>query len=161
MTQDPLYKDEAIIRSVTYSTNGGHKVTFEMDPEGWERFKGMETTRCMMVLVPIDNEGQPAEAPQPPPEKPKRVPLRMDELSRSQQAGILCNDVRFSEFLEKHYHIPIKPFSSRIDAAAAFIREFCRITSRSHLDDTAYSRDRWDALHNEYLAHIGRIAGPE
>ena len=59
-----IYNDEAIIRSVTYSTRGGHKVSFELDPEGWERLKGMEATRGMMVLVPIQKDGQPApEAP--------------------------------------------------------------------------------------------------
>ena len=54
-----IYNDEAIIRSVTYHGKAGHKISLELDPKGWERLKGMETTRCMMVLVRIQNDGQP------------------------------------------------------------------------------------------------------
>ncbi len=56
-------------------------------------------------------------------DKPKR---RMAELSRAQQAGILCNDARFHQFLERVYETS---FSTREifpeDVAANFVRDYC------------------------------------
>jgi len=153
---DHIYKDEAIIRSVTYSTRGGHKVSFEMDPEGWERLKGMETTRCAMVLVPIDNEGAPAPATQAP-EKPRR---RMSELSRAQQAGILCNDQAFQDWAatKKNWESAVGDKPS--DAAAKYVRLWCGVESRSQIDEKPNSRQAFDHLRSEFDAHMGRTARP-
>jgi hypothetical protein len=156
---EPLYKDEAIIRSVTYSTRGGHKVTFELDPEGWEAFKGRETTRCMMVLVEIDNEGQPAEsAPTAPAQKPRR---RMSELSRAQQAGILCHDERFMAFLEEVYDVPINAGAGRYEEAAIFVRAFCEIAGRKELNTDDEAWERFEGIRTEFDAYTGKIGRPE
>jgi len=151
---DPLYKDEAIIRSVTYSTNGGHKVTFEMDPEGWERFKGRETTRCMMVLVEIDNEGQP----QPPAEKPKR---RMNELTPTQQAGILCSEPRFQGWLIDHQGVFPLASGTAAEMAAMWVRKKCGVQSRTDISSTQTAFTIWEGIRNEYDAYCGRTASPD
>lgn len=155
---DAIYQDEAIIRSVSYSTRGGHKVSFEMDPEGWERLKGMETQRCMMVLVPIQNDGTPDIDATPKPEKPKR---RMSELSRAQQAGILCNDPQFQQFIGTVYDVSWPITHDRQVIAAGFVRNFCKVKSRAELDSTHWSGTTFDQLRSEYDAWAGRTARPE
>ncbi len=152
-----IYHDEAIIRSVTYSTRGGHKVSFELDPEGWERLKGMETTRCMMVLVPIQNDGMP-DPDVKPAEKPRK---RMAELSRAQQAGILCNDERFIAFLSQHYDMDVNTRNPIAEDAASFVRAFCKVDSRAELDNSEHGHERWDQLRTEYDAWAGKIGWPE
>ncbi len=154
-----IYHDEAIIRSVTYSTRGGHKVSFELDPEGWERLKGMETTRCMMVLVPIQNDGQPdPDAATRPADKPKR---RMAELRRAQQAGILCSDDRFIQFLIKVHGMKVDRQDSLTEAAARKVRSHCKVNSRSRLDSYGPASVSWDQLRAEYDAWTGKIGWPE
>ncbi len=154
---DPLYSDEAIIRSVTYSTRGGHKVSFEMDPEGWERLKNMETTRCMMVLVPIQNDGQPDPDPKPftPPDKPRR---HMADLSRAQQAGILCNDERFQAFIDSKFRRVKK---TAMENAAAIVRVYCKVDSRAKLDSEPDRGKMWDQLRTEYDGWRGAIGHPD
>lgn len=152
----PLYKDEAIIRSVTYSTRGGHKVTFEMDPDGWERLKGMEATRCAMVLVAIQNDG--AADPDPKPFKPEKPKRRMSELSRAQQAGILCNDPQFHKFIDTKVGRALD--DDTLDAAGA-VRFWCDVSSRIELNDNIEAAALWDALRTEYDAWRGVIAGPD
>ena len=147
-----LYSGEVVIRSVTYSTNGGHKVTFEVEPEGWERFKGMETTRCAMVLVPIMND-------QTPDPKPRR---RMAEMGRAQQAGILCNDERFQKWIcQGYFEWPPSDAKAAAENTAYVIRMRCHVKSRAEFDTDEVAGKDWDQLNNAWLAHIGRIAGPE
>ncbi len=152
-----IYHDEAIIRSVTYSTRGGHKVSFELDPEGWERLKGMETTRCMMVLVPIQNDGQP-DPDVKPADKPRR---RMADLSRAQQAGILCNHWQFQHFVNHVYEVNFSG-SDDTEKTAEFVRAFCEVDSRRRLDvEEGGAGLKWDQLRTEYDAWCGRIGWPE
>ena len=146
---NPIYNDEAIIRGLTYSTNGGHKVSLELDPEGWERLKGLETTRCAMVLVPIQNDGTPDPDPKPfAPPKPKR---RMSELSRAQQAGLYCNNPKFQQWIGNNDG----------SSAADEVRRMCRVTSRAELDTNDSAGVTWDRVRNSFDAFEGKIAGPE
>ncbi len=160
---EPLYSDEAIIRSVTYHGKAGHKISLELDPAGWERLKGMETQRCMMVLVPIQNDGQPdpdaAQRAPTPAEKPRR---RMAELSRAQQAGILCNESQFQAFIERVYDVVLRnKYNDPATLTAEFVRDFCRVTSRAELDTVSGAGALWDQLRAEFDASIGRIGRPE
>ena len=148
---DNIYHDEAIIRSVTYSTRGGHKVSFEVDPDGWEAFKGMETTRCMMVLVPIQNDGQPDPDAKPyvaPADRPKR---RMGDMSRAQQAGILCGDGDFQRWMLGRYGNP-DPRNG--------VRAECNVSSRSELDTNEAAGRTWDAMRLDYDVWRGATAAP-
>ena len=154
-----IYNDEAIIRSVTYHGKAGHKISLELDPAGWERLKGMETTRCMMVLVPIQNDGQPdPDAATRPAEKPKR---RMADLSRAQQAGILCNTDSFIAFLAKKHGMDVTTRKPIAEDAAEFVRNFCKVTSRAKLDSEPDRGKVWDQLRAEYDAWTGKIGWPE
>ena len=150
-----IYNDEAIIRSVTYHGKAGHKISLELDPAGWERLKGMETTRCMMVLVPIQNDGQPdpdaaqAAAPATEGKKPRRP---MSSLPRAQQAGILCRDEQFWNFLSLRF-----PNSSRTElwtagSAAIYVRKYCGGLSRTDIDGNPESERLFDGLRTEFGA---------
>ncbi len=137
---EPLYSDEAIIRSVTYSTRGGHKVSFELDPEGWERLKGMETTRCMMVLVPIQNDGQP-DPDVKPADKPRK---RWDDLTPTQQAGIRCSDVDFQAWLG----------CSNAEAAAVKVRAHCRVETRASLVIAPGAAALWRQMDHDFMTRL-------
>ncbi len=137
---EPLYSDEAIIRSVTYHGKAGHKISLELDPEGWERLKGMETQRCMMVLVPIQNDGQPdPDVTTRAAEKPRK---RWDDLTPPQQAGIRCADVEFQQWL------------SAFDAqeAAEAVRRICGVKSRAEFATDEAAAERWRNLDHDFLA---------
>ncbi len=151
MTYPPLYSDEAIIRSVTYSTRGGHKVSFEMDPDGWERLKGMETIRCMMVLVPIQNDGMPDPDAKPYPSdaevkmlgghrpKPRKA---WGDLTLIAQAGIRCNDVEFQQWLAA--------FDEQ--EAIAAVRRICEVKSRTEFATDDVAAEKWRNLDRDFLA---------
>ncbi len=133
-----IYHDEAIIRSVTYSTRGGHKVSFELDPEGWERLKGMETTRCMMVLVPIQNDGMP-DPDVKPADKPRRA---WGETPLVTQAGIRCNEAEFWDWLG----------ASDRQAAIEGVRRICGVKSRKEFATDDVAAEKWRNLDRDYLA---------
>ena len=165
---DSLYNDEAIIRSVTYHGKAGHKISLELDPEGWERLKGMETTRCIMLLVPIQNDGQPdpdakpypitAEAATRAPDKPRQ---RMADLSRAKQAGILCKSDEFIHFLMQRHSFGVRDPDVSPEGAADFVRGYCLVESRSMLDGKPASGERWDQLRSEFDAWRGAIGHPD
>ncbi len=169
---DPLYSDEAIIRSVTYHGKAGHKISLELDPAGWERLKGMETTRCMMVLVPIQNDGQPDPDAKPrapiteeaatraptPADKPKRIPI--GDMTRVAQAGMLCHDDRFIQFLSQQYEMAVNTKRPIAEDAAVFVREWCKVTSRKQLDTEPDRGKVWDMLRAEYDVWTGKIGAP-
>ena len=137
-----LYKDEAIIRNVSYSASGGHKVTLEVDPEGWEALKAAGvSTRCAMVLVEIDNNDAPVDQPR----KPK---------SRAEMAGILCNDERFWEYI---LH-PAAPRTSQ--SAVEAVRSYCGVTTRTKLNTDPAAAAKWEELANGFKAYIGQVGTP-
>lgn len=99
---------------------------------------------------PIDDLNAAAEKA----EKPKR---RMAELSRAQQAGILCNEREFHLFIAEKEFILVEDMDDGICAEA--VREYCGVDSRAKLDGAA--GNRWDELRTEYDAWRGAIGRPE
>ena len=135
---DPLYNDEAIIRGVTYSTRNGYRASFELDPEGWEALKGMETTRCAMVLVPIQNDGTPDPDPQPFEKEQKP----WDMLSFPQQSGIRCEDREFQSWLGVGDAME----------AAEHVRSHCQIDSRAELRTNENAARLWSQMDADFKA---------
>ncbi len=107
-------------------------------------------------IAPI-TEDAATRAPTPA-EKPKR---RMADLSRAQQAGILCNDDCFVNFLMHHYEMKVLASRSLTESAADFVRAFCKVTSRAQLDSEPDRGEMWDHLRTEYDAWTGKIGWPE
>lgn len=85
---------------------------------------------------------------EPKSEKPKR---RFDEMSRAQQAGILCGTSSFDKWLAER--LPEYGEGS-IDR----VRSFCHVESRKELDLNNWSGKQWDFLVTEYRQATGQLA---
>lgn len=97
-------------------------------------------TRYMVAVAEIGDDEKPVE---PAPAK-ERKPF--DSLPLSQQAAIRCQDNDFKLYLGVN----------NAEEAAQKLREFCRIGSRSELDDPTKERPRHDflAMQDHYQAWL-------
>lgn len=78
-----------------------------------------------------------------------------------QQAGILCNDDRFQQFVaERMSSVPLIGGQVTGSAAAEYLRRFCNIASRRELATDIDARARFWILRTEFDAWSGRIASP-
>ena len=77
--------------------------------------------------------------------RPTMTKRSFHELKRSQQAGILCNDPQFCEWLD---------FDQ--ESAPAFVRAHCGVASRRELDDDETAAARWDRLLGRYRRETGQ-----
>lgn len=82
--------------------------------------------------------------PKASPEKPPKAPRNWTDVSRSQQAGIRCNEERFWEYCD----------AQDAEDAAAYVRAKCNVQSRSELDRDIAAGDRWDRLEGSYQAWL-------
>lgn len=79
-------------------------------------------------------------------------------LPPAQQAGILCNDPKFQEYVGRHclrLGWDVSP-----GAAAQYLRDICRVTSRRDLNASDGARQRFEALRTDFDAWAGRLARP-
>ena len=106
-------------------------------------------------IAPITEEAATRAAPTA--DKPSR---RMSDLSRAQQAGILCNDERFQAFVASYYEWPPGDVGDAAELAS-FVRNFCKVTSRAQLDSEPDRGKMWDQLRAEYDAWRGAIGRPD
>lgn len=107
-----------------------------------------------------------AEKPAPGPFQPQSdgsarmtrpAPRRQfDQVPAAQQAGILCNDPRFQRFAATRCGFPDTEFNAH--AAAEYLRDCCRIDSRSRLNTDSAAMKRFQTLRTEFDAWTGRIA---
>lgn len=164
-TGHPLYKGEAMLLNWSDSASRGMTVTFALNPadEGTVHpFRHMGTgkhgQRFAIVAVPITDDERPAkdvhtmDAPAEP--KPKvRTPF--DQLPRSQQAAMLCQEDRaFWRYLGQR-HDGADTVSDSY-GAAIIVRNLCEAQSRSLFDTDPEAGKRWDALHAEFKRWAGR-----
>lgn len=122
---------------------------FKSYPSGTEHGQ-----RWQVVCVPIGDDESTPSPPETPSEVKERKPFHT--LPRSQQAGILCADWRFGEWLSKRFKTPVKDDA----AAAAVVRSYCEIKSRADLDSNTYAADGWDRLVTQYQIDTGQLAEP-
>lgn len=90
-----------------------------------------------MMEVGVSVGIAPLKITTPPKAKPKK---HFDELTPAQQAGMLCNDPDFQDFLTV----------ADPDEAAAKVRKICDVDSRSVLTDNDEARSTWNKLVDEY-----------
>lgn len=76
---------------------------------------------------------------------------RFADLRPSQQAGILCNDERFRDWLGIGSH-----HEDWRERAAAFVRIECGLASRSELDTHPNARSQWDEMVRRYRIDTGQ-----
>lgn len=73
-----------------------------------------------------------------------------------QQAGILCNTPEFQKFTALRSGFPGQQFSR--SASAEFLRQWCRVDSRSEITTGSKAEKQFGILLTEYDAWRGRIA---
>jgi hypothetical protein len=84
----------------------------------------------------------------PKPKRPSWTPprRRWDDLPAAQQAGILCTNYAFREYIRiKH-----NPRVINEDMVTSFVRDFCGVVSRADLDKEPYARNKWDQLAEDF-----------
>lgn len=83
---------------------------------------------------------------------------RLSDLPPAQQAGILCTDARFQEYVGRHC-LGLKWAVSE-SAAAHWLRGACRVESRAELNGNDLARQRFECIRTDFDAWRGRIARP-
>ena len=152
----------------------------------WADFKLVKTRQVAQLIFEVPLEGADAAlatlggVPQPSAEtwvgiariteeaatrdtttadKPRK---RMSELSRTQQAGILCGDVRFHAFISRTYEVAFPINEDSTIVAAEFVRQFCEVDSRRRLNvEEGGAGRKWDQLRTEYDGWRGAIGHPD
>ncbi len=91
-------------------------------------------------LKPDAKQAEPVKA-----EKPQR---KWGELSRAEQAGIACTEMRFWRFLSDRAQNKIT--ISNADEAATAVRSICNVCSRAILDNSQTAALAWDSLYSDF-----------
>lgn len=79
---------------------------------------------------------------------------RLDDMPPAQQAGIICGQTQFAEFVMARDH-------ARPPDTASFVRKWCGVESRRDLDSDPAARQRFAVLRAEFDAWRGRLAHPK
>lgn len=114
-------------------------------------------TRLMVAFAQIGDDekpissstDKPAASQGSPAERPKQ---RWNDMSRAQQAGVLCNDPAFQRWLE------IDPAEDGAKYAAETVRAVCGVRSRADLDALQNAGYKWDDLVSRYRIATGQQA---
>ena len=102
-------------------------------------------TRYMLAFTRIGDD----EEPQVP--EIKRPARPFASLPRSQQAGILCGDETFQQWIAIHY-----AFAKNESGARSFVISYCQVNSRRELDVSDEAATVWDALRGQFEIAAGR-----
>jgi hypothetical protein len=102
--------------------------------------------RLAIVIVEIGDDEQPVE--QPPAVGRKHNPL-------TKSAGILCAELKFQRFVAMMTNNDAAEDGE--EQAAEFVREWCGVTSRAQLDETAEAGRKFAHLMAEYRAWLDLV----
>ena len=123
----------------SYSVGGGTVIKFYCpDRELLEKFEGKDKhsktkqgQRYVLMLVEIQDDETPIN------QNNKRR-IEKEELIKggplSKRAGILCNDSDYLGYLIIHKHITKGEKKAMVEAAEAYVRNMCGVTTRKMLD---------------------------
>ncbi len=120
-------------------------------------------TRYMVGFAEIGDDGKPLETASLTPERPIRVSPEVENagsipapspkekrpfasLPLSQQAAIRCGDSKFQEYVA----------SETNEEAAAYVRKYCAVKSRSELDipSNDWPRSHWQSLETNFQSWL-------
>lgn len=144
----PVFQGEVQLASWSVSHNAGAKVSFWLaDEDEIEPFKRltarkgrMAGQRMMAVFVLIGDDERPASPDDAPPTS------RALALSAVQ----LCRNPDFQEFVGEALKWHPSDAAAREEQAADFVRERCRVESRSDLDRSPTAAQLFARLMGEY-----------
>lgn len=147
----PAYSGELMLAGWTDSHTTGAKVSFWLpDKESLEAFRYLTTRkgrtagqRFMAVLIQIGDDEQPIQ-----PGTEGRSPKESNALARS--AVLICKEPVFQEFVGQALGWHPSEAQTREEQAADYVREYCRIESRSELDKSPTAAAMFGRLMEEY-----------
>lgn len=140
------------------SHSSGRTVTLQLpEADGPHPFKGLKCgpSNGQRLAVSIALIGD--DETQSPPESQLesiRERRKFEDLKRSQQAGMLCQDTRFQRFLVETKRGALGPpddFGPHEKQTATAVRHLCNVNSRAQFDTNKDAATKWDALHSEYV----------
>ncbi len=149
--------------SLAQLQNGDWKLTLKVAAQDMPSalLEALPGTRYQAVFVEIDDVEQPVSREMA---KPEKRPFH--ELPRPQQAGILCGDWRFIQWISSHAvyggYLDTddgRKLSVTSEGAAEYVRLACGVSSRAHLlrSEAAVT---WDRMVSEYRQDTGLEAAP-
>lgn len=85
--------------------------------------------------------------------EPIKERRKFEDLKRSQQAGMLCQDARFQTFMKEVHNADITAYGDemRDRCCATSVRQFCGVNTRAAFDTNELAAAKWDTLHSEYV----------
>lgn len=121
-------------------------------------------SQWQMTLVPLDENGNPEGGdndteveeshrpgnktpPASAPEQPARAPKAFREMSYAQQAGILCADPKFWQFLEEQEGNELVQTE---EDAVCIVRNICLVDSRRDIIPGSAAAQAWRELVDRY-----------
>jgi hypothetical protein len=113
-------------------------------------------TRFMAALVEIGENEEPVPAtitgspPSTRPDGTKRMDWR--EVQPAAQCALRCNDATFRAFLTEEYSFRPRTGEDATEQAAAFLRNWFNISSRSELSTDHRARVLWKLFDDKFLA---------
>jgi hypothetical protein len=144
----------------------GFFVTLEVAPDSdWEELARAPLGQAFGVaMIAYDAEtGKASPGADTPPLSPDAGKQRGEsgrprrpfhEMSRAQQAGILCADMTFQLWLSNQ----VKDDVAEPADAAQFVRQLCGVHSRADLSEDRVAGKKWDALVTRFYQDTGRLA---
>lgn len=118
--------------------------------EVWCAVARLDPEKIERQVMPVDaanGDPKPTRLDTSPASGPD-IPARANRLA--QRAGILCNDPLFHRYLaERHFKLPMAQMST--EGAAQFVREHCKVESRSDIKPNTEAGLRWDLLESAFV----------
>ncbi len=99
-------------------------------------------TAVEKIELPDNRAANVGDAQASPRERPKRA---FKDLSYPEQAGILCQDSHFQNFIREKYYI---------GPACEYVRRYCCIDSRAELSTNHDAANKWRELEAKYQSWI-------
>lgn len=82
---------------------------------------------------------------------PVSPPMRAPKNRLTTRAAILCHERLFQQFVCIKLGIKMSPDCTYSAAAAEYVRDFCKVTSRKELEPGTEAGNRWDLLESAYI----------
>ena len=140
-----LFAGEVQFRRYSDTSTQGQQIVLSLaDREALQPFIGLEGKRLMAVFVLIGDD----EQPEPPPAKKAEKPLK--EGPRRKLGPICewlvyrCKEPEFREWLTERGDFALADMNEAI--AAAVVRDWCGVSSRSEIDGNADAEARFESL---------------
>lgn len=147
---------EAKKDSLRQNQDGTWKLVLTVAPDGLpgQIMQAMPGTRYQCAFVEVDDNEEPV-----PQERKRR---HFDEMSRAEQAGMLCNDPKFQRWIRPP-HWSVGDGEAAVEDARSAVLEEChptggRLGSRKQLDEIPEAGELWDRLVAQFHADVGRSA---